>query len=258
MGSAAHLQHRMVRRTLPLVVALTSLGCAKARPVANDNPGCPTWQAGDLSNGTAPRSGTALRRQLPELPLRPSPAANYDLSSYLSALGVATAPLDPDANNAAAVYSASAQLVAILQPETTDATHAGFSALAPIVAKWVNECGVPFFNSGVHSSGILNPADPGFHGSCFRRTTGTSVSAPTATGLTSAAAPPMFRARRVTRRRREGLPHAIPAMGSLRRRNPTSPTSTAVCSASTLPASSVTSCLHRTQTRACSLMSTGV
>ena len=94
------------------------------------------------------------------------PAASYDLSSYLGMLGIPL-PLDPNATNPnppAIAGDANSRLVQILDPATTDEIRAQFSALAPTVSLWVAQCGLSFFDSPVHSGGILNPADPGFHG----------------------------------------------------------------------------------------------
>jgi predicted CxxxxCH...CXXCH cytochrome family protein len=91
-------------------------------------------------------------------------AGGYDLSSYLGVLGLSV-PLDPNVapSSVAVAGNPSSRLVQILQ-SPTDPIHAQFSSLAPVVAQWVGQCNLAFFNSAIHSSGILNPSDPGFHG----------------------------------------------------------------------------------------------
>jgi predicted CxxxxCH...CXXCH cytochrome family protein len=148
------------------LLAFCVIGCAKVRPIANDNRGCPTWQLGTLSNGQAPEIAPLFATNCVSCHSGAVPAAGYDLSSYLGVLGIPL-PLDPNATNPnpfAIAGDPNSKLVTILQPATTDEIHAQFSSLAPTVSQWVVQCQLSFFNSAVHSSGILNPADPGFHG----------------------------------------------------------------------------------------------
>ncbi len=142
-----------------------AVGCADPRPLVGDLRGCPTWQPGDLSNGTAPRIDLLFSDNCVSCHSGPSPAGNTDLSSYLGVLGLGL-PLDPNASPVpvAVAGDTTSRLIEALTPTKADAIHAQFSALAPTVAEWVGTCGLPLFNSAVHAGGILNPADPGFHG----------------------------------------------------------------------------------------------
>ena len=125
-----------------LLLAACLTGCAKARPIAGDTRGCPTWQQGDLSNGTASLMGDVFSANCVSCHSGPTPAAHYDLSSYLGVLGIPM-PLDPNYTNPsppAVAGNESSRLVKVLDPATADATHAPFTHLHPDVAQWVGQC----------------------------------------------------------------------------------------------------------------------
>ncbi len=140
------------------------LGCAKAQPIANDTRGCPTWQEGDLSDPATPQISQIFAQNCVSCHSGPDAGGNYDLSSYLGVLGLSL-PLDPNVSPSmvAVAGDATSPLVQILEAPT-DPIHAQFTDIAPVVAQWVGTCDMPFFNSAIHSSGILNPNDLGFHG----------------------------------------------------------------------------------------------
>ncbi len=142
----------------------TAAGCARPRPIASDSRGCPTWQAGDLSSG-GPEISALFAESCTSCHSGPTPAASYDLSSYLGVVG------DGSGTTPAAVAGDDhSRLVQKLEPATADSIHAPFSDLASTVAQWVGQCRLEFFDSAIHAGGILNPSDPDFHGNLLRQT----------------------------------------------------------------------------------------
>ena len=117
----------------------------------NDRGGavCPTWQD-DVAPALAACTGCHGGAQ---------PAAGYDLTTYLGALGDGTHQ-GPDA----VAGDPSSVLVTTVDPATADATHGDQGPLHDLLARWVVDCGLAYFQSGVHQPGILDPASDQFHG----------------------------------------------------------------------------------------------
>jgi predicted CxxxxCH...CXXCH cytochrome family protein len=84
-----------------------------------------------------------------------SPAGAYDLTTYLGALSGGS---DEVAN--AVAGERSSRFLTVL----ADAQHEAVADLAPMLTTWVVIDRLALRASRVHDPGILNPADPGFHG----------------------------------------------------------------------------------------------
>ncbi len=131
-----------------------ALGCAKARPIANDTRGCDNPPIDWTDN-----LGPVFAQDCTSCHSGTTPAGSYDLSSYFGALG----PGSDATPNAIAGNDASV-LVQTLNPATADATHAPYTYLFPTVQKWVDQCQLAYSTNLVHARGILNPSSPDFHG----------------------------------------------------------------------------------------------
>lgn len=133
---------------LAAVLVAGAVGCADPRPRAEDT--CPTWQddiAGRVLNACTDSGCHGA-----------SPAAGYDLRSYLGALG----PGSDSVPNAIASDPTSA-LVTVLDPATATDPHLGQGALHTLLSRWV-ACDLAYFESPLHPGGILDPASADFHG----------------------------------------------------------------------------------------------
>jgi len=137
-----------------VVIGLVSLlgGCQRerARPEVSD---CPTWTS-DVASLLAERCVGCHGGQ--------PPAAGYDLTSYLGALGSGS---DPVAN--AIAGDAASKLLAVLAPE--DATHAALLDNRALLSTWVVDCRLAYLDSPLHAGGLMNPVDADFHGALLRR-----------------------------------------------------------------------------------------
>jgi predicted CxxxxCH...CXXCH cytochrome family protein len=134
-------------------VAVSILGCAKARPLVNDLRTCPDWQ-----NDIRPlfqekcsechSSGDAGQ-----------PKGGYDTTTYNLALGTGTRPdvVAGDANST---------LLSVLSPATASDPHTGMSDVYAQVRIWVVDCRASYLEeaTSVHTAGVLNPAQADFHG----------------------------------------------------------------------------------------------
>ena len=58
------------------------------------------------------------------------------------------------------------RLVGVL--DASDPNHAAVADVRPLVESWVDQCGLSYFRSDLHPGGIMNPADPAFHGATLR------------------------------------------------------------------------------------------
>jgi predicted CxxxxCH...CXXCH cytochrome family protein len=132
----------------PWLIAAAVLGTAACK--SERGPAvCLTWQddvAPALADCTRCHGGA-------------TPAAGYDLTTYLGALGNGSDPV-PDA----IAGDPTSALVTAIDPATADATHAGQGALHDLLQRWVVACDLAYFQSGVHQPGILDPASDQFHG----------------------------------------------------------------------------------------------
>ncbi len=91
------------------------------------------------------------------------PAAGYDLSSYLGALGDGT----DDVPDAIAQDLQSVILTTLTSPDATE-PHASLAAeVAPVLTAWI-QCDVSARRSLVHQHGILDRSSPDFHGKLLR------------------------------------------------------------------------------------------
>lgn len=132
-----------------LLASAGSSGCADERP-RERHARCATWAADIqpvLADACVACHGPSMR------------AGEYDLSTYLGALGAGT---DRVAN--AVAGDASSLVLRVLDPAGADDTHAPFTGLHATVSRWVVECELAYADSRIHEGGIMNPADPAFHG----------------------------------------------------------------------------------------------
>lgn len=134
-----------------VAVAVAAAGCADERegPVATD---LTTW-VDDVAPAIAGRC-TGCHTGA-------TPAGGYDLGSYLGALGSGS---DGVAN--AIAGDAGSKIVVMV---STDAMHAPVADLAPVIRAWVVDSRLAYRDSLIHAPGLLNPADPEFHGAELRR-----------------------------------------------------------------------------------------
>jgi predicted CxxxxCH...CXXCH cytochrome family protein len=118
--------------TRALLIAFVLAGCGEARPVTSGTHACINWKdtiGTELANRCVTCHG---------------PGATFDASSYVTAI------VNPP--KLAEMMSA------------PDATHRLVADVAPDIVQWVNQCDVAYLESSVHPRGLMNPADPDFHG----------------------------------------------------------------------------------------------
>jgi len=132
----------------PWLIAAALVGATACKSARSEGV-CLTWQD-DVAPALAECTGCHGD---------PAPAADYDLTDYLGALGDGT-----DAVPDAIAGDARSVLVTKLDPATADATHAGHAALHDLLQRWVVDCDLAYFQSGVHQPGILDPSSDQFHG----------------------------------------------------------------------------------------------
>lgn len=142
----------MTRAGLTLV-AFAIVGCASDRDRVPD-PDCPTWQD-DVAALFAERCATCHSGA--------APAGGYDLTSYAGALG----PGSDQVANAIAGDPGSA-LVAVLDPAAADQIHRDFASAHETARTWVVACELAYSGNPIHRPGLMNPADPDFHGALLR------------------------------------------------------------------------------------------
>ncbi len=141
------------------VEVIAGLSAAVAAACATERPrdqACPTWQsevAPALAACIGCHGGAA-------------PAARYQLTSYLGALG----PGSDQVSNAIAGDPGSVLLVAVdpARVPATDVDHAGHGALHAVLTRWAVECQLAYLDSSIHAAGVLDPASADFHGAELR------------------------------------------------------------------------------------------
>ena len=146
-----------MKHSIAAAVALAVLivGCTKTRPLVNDPRGCPNWQndIGPLFQqkcGQCHSSGDGGQAQ-----------GGYNTTTYNLALGTGTPPdvIAGDAN---------CKLLSVLNPATVTATdpHQGMSDVYASAKTWVVDCRASYLDeaTSVHTAGVLDPAQPDFHG----------------------------------------------------------------------------------------------
>jgi len=149
-----------MKQSLAVVVAaiFSILGCTKARPLVNDPRACPDWQndIGPLFQekcGQCHSPGDGGQAQ-----------GGYDTTTYTLALGTGATP-------DAIAGQASCKLLSELNPTTATGPHVGMSDVYVQARKWVVDCRVSYLNEAisVHTAGVLDPAQPDFHGTALLR-----------------------------------------------------------------------------------------
>ncbi|MGC9982145.1 MAG: CxxxxCH/CxxCH domain-containing protein [Polyangia bacterium] len=135
-------------------LAVLIIGCTKARPLVDDPRACPNWEhdIGPLFRekcGSCHSPGDGGQAQ-----------GSYDITTYNLALGTGTPPdvIAGDAN---------CTLLSVLNPATaTGGPHEGMSDVYAETKKWVVDCRAGYLDeaTSVHTAGILDPAQPDYHG----------------------------------------------------------------------------------------------
>jgi predicted CxxxxCH...CXXCH cytochrome family protein len=125
------------------MLLVAACGEERVRPEA---PTCEPWE-GELATVIAARCTTCHGGD--------QAAGGYHLTSYLEALGTGS---DTTANVIAGDQGSA--ILTVL----SDETHAGVRDLRPRLESWVVACQAAVRRSAIHPGGILNPADPSFHG----------------------------------------------------------------------------------------------
>ena len=137
-------------------LAVSILGCAKARPLVDDPRACPDWQheIGPLFQEKCSQchsSGDGGQ-----------PSGGYDTTTYNLALGTGATPdvvaADPNST-----------LLSVLNHGT--GPHVGLSDVYATARKWVVDCRASYLNeaTSVHTAGVLDPAQPDFHATVLLR-----------------------------------------------------------------------------------------
>lgn len=129
------------------MVAAALGACAERRAPAEG--ACVTWQSSVaplLAGCTGCHGGAA-------------PAAGYDLTSYLGALGGGSDEL-PDA----IAGDAGSRLLTRLDPATADAPHQLAGEALAVVQRWIVRCELAALDTPLHARGVLDPASGEFHG----------------------------------------------------------------------------------------------
>src|SRR5262245_38630997 len=133
-----------------LVLALALAAACTSERARPEGEACLTWRA-DVEPLFAARCAACHAEA--------SPAAGYVLTDYAGVLGDGR----DQAPNAIAGEPTSS-LVTVLDPATADATHRPFVDLHELVRAWVVDCRLAYRDSDLHEGGLMNPADPAFHG----------------------------------------------------------------------------------------------
>ncbi len=134
---------------LPLVA-----GCGKLRGAPATDP-CPTWV--DVI-------GPALQENCTTCHRGPTPAADYDLTTYR---GTLASGADAEPNVVPGV--AASVLAEVLT--STEAPHRGFDALRLSIVRWSGTCGAAYTTRRVHEPGVLvrGEESDAFHGALWRK-----------------------------------------------------------------------------------------
>jgi predicted CxxxxCH...CXXCH cytochrome family protein len=146
----------LITRALAALTVVTVAACERAQPLASDVRRRVSWQ-----EEIAP----LLQERCSSCHSGATPAGGYEVTTYLSAIGAVGRPGRPPVVTAG---DASSTLLATLDPAKADAIHQPLAGALPLLSEWVVEGRLSYFRSGVHEGGILNPADPDFHGQLLR------------------------------------------------------------------------------------------
>ena len=136
-----------------VATAVSILGCAKARSLVNDPRTCPDWQndIGPLFQNRCSHCHSSSDGGQAQ--------AGYDTTTYNLALGTGTPPdvIAGDANS---------KLLSVLNPATATVDHVGTSDVYAQARTWVVDCRATYLEeaTSVHTAGVLDPAQPDFHG----------------------------------------------------------------------------------------------
>jgi predicted CxxxxCH...CXXCH cytochrome family protein len=87
------------------------------------------------------------------------PAGNYRMDTYLDVLA---GGLDAIPN--AIAGDPTSRILQVLETEDGTGPHAALQANLPMLRAWVVDSKLAYFTSSVHGGGILDPAQPDFHG----------------------------------------------------------------------------------------------
>jgi predicted CxxxxCH...CXXCH cytochrome family protein len=140
-----------VARWAALVVSCsTAFACAKEREreLASD---CPSWREEIAPLVTA---------RCTSCHSGPEAEGQYDLESYLGALGSGT-----DERSNAIAGDDTSRIIEALEEEI----HFNFSDARPMIESWVDDCELSYFRSSFHTGGIMNPSSDDFHGELIAR-----------------------------------------------------------------------------------------
>jgi predicted CxxxxCH...CXXCH cytochrome family protein len=132
-----------------VLIALLGVGaCVSQRTRADDRP--ITFWVGEIEAVVAGACGGCHGGE--------APAGGYQLTTYLGALGAGS-----DATANAIAGNPDSRLLAILV-EPDDPIHGELADVAPVLARWVVDARLAYRDSDLHAAGLMNPADPDFHG----------------------------------------------------------------------------------------------
>ena len=151
LARAAALSPLAARRPSRAALALALLlgaACAEERERATAER-CLTWQG-----AVAPQLATCVTCHGGQ-----APAAGYDLSTYLGALGGGA-----DAQPNAIAGEESSRLLTRLAPATADAPHQVAAETLAALRRWIVDCELAALDTPVHERGVLDPASAQFHG----------------------------------------------------------------------------------------------
>ncbi len=145
--------------TAAVVIAVSMLGCTKARPLVNDPRACPDWQ-----NDIGPLFQEKCSQCHSSSDAGPA-QGGYDTTTYNLALGTGTPPdvIAGDPNST---------LLSVLNPATATTSHEGMADVYAQATKWVVDCRASYLDeaTSVHTAGVLDPAQSDFHGTAVRST----------------------------------------------------------------------------------------
>ena len=133
-------------------------GCSDARPVVDGTPQCTTWT----------EVKPILDAKCVSCHGAESPRGGWNATTYLSAIGVpapeASFLADTAPSGVVTAGDPSSRLLSVLTPSSSVPEHRATADVLDTLSHWVVDCKLSFANSKVHAGGLLNPADPSFHG----------------------------------------------------------------------------------------------
>lgn len=133
-----------------LIAALAVVGCAKLRPLAEEERRLTVWR-----EDIAPM----VERSCASCHSGENPSGGYDTTSYFGLLGGGS-----DQTPNAIAGDPNSVLLRKLTANNPD-QHPSFEALLPTLEDWVVRSRLAYFRSLTHEGGLMNPADSDFHGS---------------------------------------------------------------------------------------------